>query len=62
MTVRARRKVSYDPRCFELAKVFLSVDPEIATEANADELAQVLQSAIEGFIKYDAEKRGTQQP
>ncbi len=41
--------MSYDMKCFELAEYFLDDDPKPAT-ANADELAQLIQDTIEGYL------------
>lgn len=44
--------MSYDPRCYDLAVLFLSDNPEKDTEANRDELAQHIQTEIEDWIEY----------
>jgi len=44
--------MGYDSRCYDLAAVFLSDEPEKNTEANRDELAQHIQYEIEGWIEY----------
>lgn len=44
--------MGYDPRCYDLAAIFLSDSPEKDTEANRDELAQHIQTEIEGWIEY----------
>jgi hypothetical protein len=46
--------MSYDPRCYDLAVLFLSDSPEKDTEANRDELAQHIQTEIgvKGLIKW----------
>lgn len=44
--------MTYDPRCYDLAAVFLSDNTELDTEANRKYLAQHIQDEIEGTIKY----------
>ncbi len=44
--------MSYDSRCYDLAALFLSDNPEKNTEANRDELAQHIQTEIEDWIEY----------
>lgn len=44
--------MGYDSRCYDLAAVFLSEEPEKNTEANRDELAQHIQTEIEGWIEF----------
>ena len=41
--------MSYDPKCHELAEYFLDDDPKPAY-ANAGELAQIIQDAIEDYL------------
>lgn len=51
--------MSYDHKCYELARDFLSDEPDLNTEANRDDLAQSIQDAIEATIlamKMDEEK------
>jgi hypothetical protein len=43
---------TYDPRCLELAKTFLSDEPDLNTEDMAHALALVIQEAIEGEIDF----------
>lgn len=45
--------MSFDPRCYELAELFLSDEPAINTSEKRDELAQIIQDAIEDFIAYE---------
>ena len=44
--------MSYDPRCYDLATLFLSDSPDLDTEANRAYLAQHIRDEIEGTIKY----------
>lgn len=44
--------MSYDPRCYDLAVLFLSDSPEKDTEANRDKLAQHIQTEIESEIEF----------
>ena len=43
--------MTYDPRCYELAEVFLLDKPSINTEENRHMLAILIQQAIEDFIE-----------
>ncbi len=48
--------MTYDPRCYDLACVFLEDDTlpsSITTEAKKDELAQLIQTTIEDYIAYE---------
>jgi hypothetical protein len=50
-----RKPGGYDQVCYEVAKHFLSGDPDIEamdTEENRDELAALVQRAIEDQIEY----------
>jgi hypothetical protein len=42
----------FDAKCYELAKAFLSDEPEIDNEVNRADLAQSIQTAIEDGIEY----------
>lgn len=44
--------MAYDSRCYDLAALFLSDNPEKDTEANRKYLAQHIQEEIEGTIQY----------
>ena len=50
--------MSYDIKCYDLARDFLDDEPGLNTIGNAKELAQDIQDAIEDFIKY-AHQRGS---
>jgi hypothetical protein len=43
---------SYDPACYDLAAAFLSDHPDKNTEANRDQLAELIQRTIEQEIEY----------
>ena len=45
-----RRKYSYDPKCFDLAALFLGDEPALHTGKNMDELAHLIQQTIEDYI------------
>ena len=45
---------SYDQRCYDLAEIFLS-DVEGSTEKECDELAKIIQEAIEDYIEFGRE-------
>jgi hypothetical protein len=40
----------FDEKCYELAKEFLSDDPDLNNEVNRDKLAQSIQDTIEDEI------------
>ena len=44
--------MSYDPKCYQLASVFLEDHPGINTEERRAELAQFIQTEIEEQIEY----------
>ena len=47
-----RWEVSYDTKCYKLAEAFLLDDPEMCREEyHAGPLAQVIQAAIEEYLK-----------
>lgn len=41
---------TYDVKCYDLADEFLSDTPHLHTEKRTDELAKLIQQAIEDFI------------
>lgn len=45
-------KKTYDPRCHDLAAIFLGDEPELHTPENIDQLARLIQQAIEDFIAF----------
>ena len=49
--------MSYDSKCYQLAREFLDDEPGLNTIENAKELAQDIQDAIEDFIDYARQKR-----
>ena len=44
--------ISYDQSSYDLAERFLEDEPELNTEENRNELAQLIQNTIEDFIVY----------
>lgn len=46
------RKPTYDPRCYDLAELFLEDEQHMATADNTEELAGVIQTTIENFIYF----------
>jgi hypothetical protein len=46
--------MSYDIQSYNLAAAFLSDIPSLDTEANRNELAQLIQTTIEDFISFAA--------
>lgn len=50
--------MAYDSRCYDLAAVFLSDEPELDTEPRREELAQLIQTTIEDHIAFE---RGQEQ-
>jgi hypothetical protein len=55
------RKKSYDPRCSDLASIFLSDEPQFNTPEHIDALAQDIQDCIEGYI-YDRARSQLAEP
>lgn len=43
---------SYDPRCYDLAAIFLGDEPSIHNEANIHALALEIQQTIEDEIEF----------
>ena len=43
--------MSFDPKCYDLATMFLSDEPEIDTDGNRNFLAQRIQNEIECTIQ-----------
>lgn len=41
---------TFDPKCYDLASAFLEDEPGLHTEARCNELAALIQQAIEDFI------------
>lgn len=46
------RKPSYDSKCHDLAAIFLGDEPQLHTPENIDQLAQLIQGAIEDYIAF----------
>lgn len=44
---------TYDSRCYDLADLFLSDTPHLATTSRTDELAALIQRTIEDFIAHE---------
>ena len=49
--------MSYDSKCYQLAREFLDDEPGLNTIENAKELAQEIQDVIEDFVDYARQKR-----
>lgn len=47
---------SYDSRCYDLAEVFLRVEPSLNNEKHKRDLAQEIQDVIEDYIAYERER------
>jgi hypothetical protein len=43
--------MTFDPKCYELAKTFLADHPTINIERNIDELAGIIQTEIDDWIE-----------
>jgi hypothetical protein len=43
---------TFDPRCYDLAELFLEDEQHLGTADNIEELAGILQTTIENFIYY----------
>jgi len=56
--------MSYDAKCFDLAEIFLSDNPEIDTGNRKQELAQHIQDEIDSWIStwIDQKKKGQHEP
>lgn len=50
-----RKLKLYDAKCYDLAELFLSDEPALATHAHADALASLLQTTIEDYIAFERE-------
>jgi len=50
--VNGETMISYDQSSYDLAERFLEDEPELNTEENRNELAQLIQNTIEDFIVY----------
>ncbi len=50
--------MSYDRKCLDLAEHFMSDEPEMNCEEACDELAQVIQTAVEDWIADRRDERG----
>lgn len=44
--------MTFDPKCFELAKAFLADEPALNTDAARTTLAQAIQQAVEDEIEF----------
>lgn len=51
--MRTGNEMSYDPRCYDLAAMFLEDEPRLFNEKHNDALAQLIQSTIEDYIAYE---------
>lgn len=45
-----KRKYTYDPKCYDLAALFLGDEPALHTGENMDQLAHLIQQTIEDYI------------
>ena len=45
--------MAYDERCYDLAAIFLQDEPGLFTEKHNDALAQLIQTTIEDYIRYE---------
>ena len=44
---------TYDSKSYDLAEIFLEDEPHLNTEGRRDELAKLIQTTIEDFIKHE---------
>ena len=44
---------NYDTKSYDLAEAFLESEPHLNTGKRRDELAQIIQSAIEDYLTYE---------
>lgn len=45
--------MAFDPKCYDLASIFLGDEPHLLTEKRCSALAQIIQTAIEDFIREE---------
>jgi hypothetical protein len=48
----AKREISYDSRCYDLAEIFLEDEPNLNTDQHKRELAGRIQETIESEIQW----------
>jgi hypothetical protein len=48
----AKREISYDSRCYDLAEVFLEDEPNLNTDQHKVHLAAFIQEAVESEIQW----------
>ena len=56
---KGNRQVTYDPRCYDLAEIFLEDEPNLNAEEYKKHLAGVIQEAIEGEIEWMRDQHAT---
>lgn len=49
--METKYQVTYDEKCYDLASAFLEDEPGLFNHKNSNELAGVIQRAIEDYIK-----------
>jgi hypothetical protein len=49
----AGHHMTFDPRCFELAEMFLEDAPSINSTAHRRELAALIQQTVEDYISHE---------
>jgi hypothetical protein len=45
--------MAYDPKCFDLAESFLDDHPHLSNDRRVEELAQLIQRTIDGYIEHE---------
>jgi hypothetical protein len=47
-----KRKLTFDPKCYELAEAFLEDETGMGSEADLNDLATEIQNTIENWIEH----------
>jgi hypothetical protein len=50
--------MTYDTKCYDLAKAFLEDEPDLLCDEYIDELAKDIQTCIEDFIMFNKATSG----
>ena len=58
----AKKKLSFDSKCYDLAEHFLEDEPTLDNEDARNELAQEIQEAVESWIIDQRDKRDVKDP
>jgi hypothetical protein len=58
----AKKPVSFDSKCYDLAEHFLTEEPGLNTEEMKDQLAQAIQETVESWINDERDKLQSKDP